>query len=172
MGMAISVTCSCGRSLRAKDEAAGKRVRCPGCGNTVEVPAPVADVEDEALAGLMSAPNEYDMAPPPPPPLPSAAPPMMRPPPPPPGQPKNWGTPDLTPAGGKPAKAARQPRVVFEQGWFGNVNSGVIGGVLMIVIAVAWFGLGLMANRIFFYPPILAVIGLMSVFKGMTGGGD
>jgi hypothetical protein len=75
-------------------------------------------------------------------------------------------------SGGSASRPAKQPRVVFEEGWFGNVNSGVLGGVLMIVIAVAWFGLGLMANRIFFYPPVLAVIGLMSVFKGMAGGGD
>jgi hypothetical protein len=170
--MSISVTCSCGRALRAKDEAAGKRVRCPGCGNAVEVPVPGAEVEQEALAGLMSSEGEYDMAPPPPPPpSPSASAPMMRPPPPPPVQPKNWGGADVA-SGGKHAKAARQPRVVFEQGWFGNINSGVLGGLLMIVIAAAWFGLGLMGGRIFFYPPVLAVIGLMSVFKGMAGGDD
>jgi hypothetical protein len=27
-----------------------------------------------------------------------------------------------------------------------------------------------MANRIFFYPPVLFIIGLVAVFKGMFGG--
>lgn len=37
--MAISVTCgACGRTVSAKDEAAGKRFRCPGCGQKVVVP--------------------------------------------------------------------------------------------------------------------------------------
>ena len=37
--MPITVTCSCGKSLRVKDELVGKRVRCPGCGNTFPVTA-------------------------------------------------------------------------------------------------------------------------------------
>jgi hypothetical protein len=37
--MAISVTCACGKTLRAKDELAGKRVKCPGCGAVSVLPA-------------------------------------------------------------------------------------------------------------------------------------
>jgi predicted RNA-binding Zn-ribbon protein involved in translation (DUF1610 family) len=37
--MAIKVTCSCGKKLRAKEEAAGKRAKCPACGNILTVPA-------------------------------------------------------------------------------------------------------------------------------------
>ena len=37
--MPIRVTCECGKTLQAKDEHAGKRLRCPGCGETVGVPA-------------------------------------------------------------------------------------------------------------------------------------
>jgi hypothetical protein len=166
--MAISVTCSCGRSLRAKDEAAGKRVRCPQCGSVVQVPA--AELDDQAFDDLMSAPSEYEVqsAPPPPPP-PSAQAPVMRPPPPPLQSAANWGA--ATVGAGAPAKNQRRG-VVFEQGWFGNINSGALGGLLMMVIAVVWFVLGLMANRIFFYPPILFVIGLISLFKGLFGGGE
>src|SRR4051812_46513342 len=40
--MPIVVTCSCGKTLRARDELAGKRCRCPGCGHGVTVPFPVA----------------------------------------------------------------------------------------------------------------------------------
>jgi hypothetical protein len=36
--MAILVRCDCGRSLRVRDELAGRRVRCPDCDEPVEVP--------------------------------------------------------------------------------------------------------------------------------------
>src|SRR3989442_16044479 len=39
--MPISVTCdNCGKSLKVKDEWAGKRAKCPGCGSTFAVPGP------------------------------------------------------------------------------------------------------------------------------------
>jgi len=34
----IRVSCSCGKSLRAPDSAAGKRLRCPGCGQMIALP--------------------------------------------------------------------------------------------------------------------------------------
>ncbi len=45
--MPIAVACSCGVKLKAPDAAAGKRVKCPKCGNpvSVPVPAPAADFE-------------------------------------------------------------------------------------------------------------------------------
>ena len=55
----------------------------------------------------------------------------------------------------------------------GNVfNSGVIGGLLAMIGAVVWFVAGLMNDVIFFYPPILFVIGLGALFKGLAGGSD
>ena len=36
--MPIPVTCACGKTLQAKAEHAGKRLRCPGCGEPVKVP--------------------------------------------------------------------------------------------------------------------------------------
>jgi len=36
--MPILISCACGKKLRVKDESAGKRVRCPGCGGIVAVP--------------------------------------------------------------------------------------------------------------------------------------
>ena len=38
--MAIVIKCGCGRELRAKDEAAGKKSKCPHCGSEVFIPAP------------------------------------------------------------------------------------------------------------------------------------
>jgi hypothetical protein len=36
--MPISVTCQCGQSFRAKDDLAGKRVKCPKCGQPLTIP--------------------------------------------------------------------------------------------------------------------------------------
>lgn len=61
-----------------------------------------------------------------------------------------------------------------DRGFFGpekkGIQKGVLGGVLMVVIAVAWFLLGLAANRIFFYPPVLLVIGIFAIIKGAATG--
>jgi hypothetical protein len=51
-----------------------------------------------------------------------------------------------------------------------GIKKGVLGGVIMIVIAVVWFFLGLAADRIFFYPPVLFCIGLYALIKGMAEG--
>lgn len=48
--MAISVDCqNCGKTLKAKDSAAGKTAKCPGCGEPIQIPAisEVYDAEDE-----------------------------------------------------------------------------------------------------------------------------
>src|SRR5262245_15634445 len=37
--MPVSFTCPCSKKLRIPDELAGKKVRCPGCGTTLRVPA-------------------------------------------------------------------------------------------------------------------------------------
>ena len=46
--------------------------------------------------------------------------------------------------------------------------AGIIGGVLMMVIAVVWFFVGLAAGFIFFYPPILFVVGIVAFVKGLV----
>lgn len=51
-----------------------------------------------------------------------------------------------------------------------GVNMGVLGGLLMIGIAAAWFFAGLAAGIIFFYPPILALIGVFALFRGLFTG--
>jgi len=38
--MSISFACSCGKRLRAKEEWAGKRVKCPACGHSLVIPDP------------------------------------------------------------------------------------------------------------------------------------
>jgi len=43
----------------------------------------------------------------------------------------------------------------------------VMLGLLMIIGAIVWFVGGLFAGYIFFYPPILLIIGLFTMVKGM-----
>lgn len=45
--MPIQLECnSCGRRLKVKDERAGRRIRCPGCQEAIEVPADADDFDD------------------------------------------------------------------------------------------------------------------------------
>lgn len=62
--MAITFGCACGRSITVKDEFAGKKGKCPSCGQIVEVPAPeepkapapeVAAVDEEIEAASKPA---------------------------------------------------------------------------------------------------------------------
>jgi hypothetical protein len=173
--MPIDVRCACGKNLKAKDELAGKRVRCPSCKAVMTLAAPIADAEDEALGVLMSDPDpnerqastnfrEVDPEPPPPPrPQSITAAPRL-----PPAPVKVEKKPK--PKAKKRAKREGYSGVAFEEGWFGSVNSGAVGGILMMVIAVVWFVGGWMAGRIFFYPPILFVIGFIALVKGIFGG--
>jgi len=45
----ISVECSCGKSLRVKDELGGRKIRCPACSHPLPIPAAQAEevFEDE-----------------------------------------------------------------------------------------------------------------------------
>jgi hypothetical protein len=48
--MPIQIKCECGKSLRVKDEAAGKKVRCPGCKAILTAPEPEFVEPDEDTA--------------------------------------------------------------------------------------------------------------------------
>src|SRR5262245_16818662 len=46
--MPIDVQCEdCGKKLRLRDDLAGKRIKCPGCGEALTVPAMLEEIEDE-----------------------------------------------------------------------------------------------------------------------------
>jgi hypothetical protein len=63
--MAISVSCTCGKTLSVKDELAGKRGKCPACGAMLSIPVPVlaqpvaksAEIEEWGLAPLDDEPK-------------------------------------------------------------------------------------------------------------------
>jgi hypothetical protein len=168
--MPITLTCACGRSLRIKDEFAGRKVRCPECQVVLTVP-----IQEELLADEDAADLLLDGTPPPEPqrressreldvpvedrqvyragatPMGAAKPPQ--------------------PARKKEKPSRRAPRVAFEEGWFGSLNAGIVGGILMMLIAIIWFVVGLAGGVIFFYPPVLLVIGLFAMIKGFISRG-
>jgi predicted RNA-binding Zn-ribbon protein involved in translation (DUF1610 family) len=46
----IKVSCSCGKTLTAPDTAAGKKAKCPSCGQVIVVPAAVQETEPVGIA--------------------------------------------------------------------------------------------------------------------------
>lgn len=190
--MPITFACPCGKTLRVNDDLAGRRVRCPACQAAATVPAaeppPAFEVVDDPSAPLVPPP-------PPPPARPrvKAAPaaelefevvedaprpkrrryeddgdeddrPRRR--------RRDEDDEDDRPRRRKPKKKAKPET----GGHFGVerkvLNAGVLGGVLAMVGAVVWFVLGLMADRIFFYPPVLFVLGAIGAVKGLVGGDE
>lgn len=74
----------------------------------------------------------------------------------------------------KARQLARQQHEEKEKGFFApeqkGMKKGVLGGLVMILIAVAWFFGGLAVDRIFFYPPVLLIIGVVALVKGAAEG--
>ncbi|MBI3821807.1 MAG: hypothetical protein HY289_03900 [Planctomycetes bacterium] len=168
--MAIPFYCDCGRAMRVKDELAGRKIRCPACGEVLTVPKnePPKEVDDAALDVLLTeSPAEKRR----PGPMvegpdegeetrvtarPTSK--LTR------TQPKK-----LDPT--KSAALPRSERRERSEPWL-VVSPSVITGLLMMVRAVVWFFGALAAGWIFFYPPILFVLGIAAVFRGLTGRED
>jgi hypothetical protein len=71
------------------------------------------------------------------------------------------------------SKPPRQQDSAREHGGFLGwaFYGGLVGGGTAMLIAVVWFVLGIiLLDRIFFYPPILFIVGIAGVFRGLTGG--
>ena len=163
--MPIEIACDCGRPLKLRDELAGKVIRCPACAGTLQVPLPAEEVVEEVAAG--------------PPPLPPALP-----------QRKvndiGAAPPLDTPRRPKEPKQKKKKKSVYsefygkskkeggavalEEGWFGSMNSGIIGGAFSLLVGIA-----LLVAFIYFGAPIrgyilaifLIVVGLGGMLKGL-----
>ena len=48
------------------------------------------------------------------------------------------------------------------------LGAGVLGGMGLMAGAVIWFVLGLMGGYIFYYPPVMFVIGMIAMIKGLV----
>ncbi len=191
--MPITWTCPCGKSLRVADEYAGKRVKCPVCNGVSMAPKPEPAFEVvENTAALTSPPqkpatvraqlvevsDEEDE---------------------PPKKKRRADQHDEEERPGnkrrdddddedRPRKRRRDDDDEDDRPWKKKtqkkaeqkthntglehhvLNGGVVGGMLAMLGAVVWFVVGLLNDVLFFYPPILFVIGLVAVIKGTIGG--
>src|SRR5260370_33128427 len=134
--MSVSITCPCGKKYRVKDTLAGKKIRCTDCAEVLKVP-----LQD---AGNVAELDEFDTLP-----TPSRD-----------QEERQSSLPPRTKRRSKVMRRDVEPdepasRKLIEKRWFGSTSGGVLGGVLMIVIAIVWFVVGLAGGRIFFYPPVL-----------------
>lgn len=167
--MPIALSCSCGRALRVKDELAGKKIRCPECKSILAVEAQRNEA-DEEVPEVLPAEDEEET------PRPSSRraaiqtePPKTR--------PARRRVVEDDEEEDPPVKSRTRTRDIKRRtkatttrsGGFGSVNAGVAGGILMIIIAVVWFIGGLAVGYIFFYPPILLVLGIIAIVKGGLG---
>lgn len=49
----------------------------------------------------------------------------------------------------------------------GLSNAGLVGGVVICAVAIGWFVLGLKIGRIYYYPPLLLLMGIVSIARGL-----
>ncbi len=192
--MPITVTCTCGATVRAKDEWAGRKARCPTCTKVLVVPDPnKARPKDEEILEVEAVEEEDDVV--------ECDP----------AEDRRKGI-RTAPERGVTTKARarlgrdeegdepprrsrrdsdeddeddrpsrrrereeerrppRRPRRKITDGYnSGTAIAGILGGLAMMIGAVVWFVLGLMADIIFFYPPILFVLGVIAFVKGLMG---
>lgn len=181
--MPITFDCPCGKTLRVGDDFAGRRVKCPACNLVGTVPAPEPPpapepqfevVEDEPKPKVAARPvgkptskyddDDDDDAP-------KTGYRMAR---------TKSRDEDEDEEEEKPKKKPKKKK--FRRGSSSGatensgrslegqmIHGGVAGGILMMLIAVVWFVVGLANDWIFFYPPILFIIGLVAFIKGLTG---
>jgi predicted RNA-binding Zn-ribbon protein involved in translation (DUF1610 family) len=80
--MAIPFSCECGKKLQAKDEFAGRKMKCPNCGRVLTIPHPARTAPANAAATQAKPrPVAAETMPLPakaPPPQPTASPPLVR----------------------------------------------------------------------------------------------
>lgn len=175
--MPISVRCVCEKTLKVADKLAGKSVTCPACSTIISVPD-LPQIEDPGFEVVEDFPavekrNESKLA---------VAKPVSK-------QRVIIDEDDEDDAPRRKRKRSseyeddddddrprRRKKQVKNDGGFwsfekGIMNGSVIGGALAMLGAVVWFVLGLVGNRIFFYPPILFIIGLIGVIRGLMNSG-
>lgn len=165
--MPIVFDCACGRHFSVGDAFAGKRTKCPSCSAPLTVPVPEttppepSHAEDEAYRALLESPDPEPVAAPARAAGPVSAPdgpvrPQKT-------APKIEARVPVTDYNAYPEYAPEPRRPAI------HISPAVLGGVGSMILAAVWFGLGWAAGRIYFYPPILFLFGLVAVVRGVLG---
>jgi hypothetical protein len=61
--MPITLNCGCGKRLQVRDELAGKKARCPGCGTILPIPSQSIQAPPILEGQLLSSENESELEP-------------------------------------------------------------------------------------------------------------
>lgn len=69
----------------------------------------------------------------------------------------------------RPRKPRREPRRTSGGGSSTSTMAGIFGGLGMMLIAVVWFVAGLYGGILFYYPPVLFVLGIIAFVRGLMG---
>jgi hypothetical protein len=151
--MPLTVDCTCGKKLQARDELAGKKVKCPQCATVLTLPTSTA---------IATAPVRFDT-----PPRPTRD--AIR------TEPEERILDALPP---RPelddddtaydSKLRRRKREAREGSIFTGSTGEILIGTLMIVGGIAWLGLGLAAGIIFYKPAFLIIGGFIAMVKGFV----
>jgi hypothetical protein len=171
--MPIALSCDCGRAMRIKDELAGRKIRCPACAGVLTVPKPerVADEDDEVVTVMpVESPSEA-LAP-----RPSPRQAVKR-------AETGVRVPSREPVAESPSPFSKPPKPVKRRkvsrsrasrrsGPMLVIHREIVAGVFMMLGATVWFVVGFALGWIYFYPPILFVLGIAAVVRGLTGRGD
>lgn len=176
----IRIRCpECSKPLQVSGGLAGKTGKCPSCGALMKIPVPsppaVAAPGPERKPPVRKPPRRSGESQADPPGVPprrppirseSASPPLQDP-------ATNSGVPQIQVTEPDWSSTLKQ-RSASEGGLFApekkGIQAGVLGGVTMIAISLVWFFGGLAAGIIFYYPPILFVIGLFALIQGLMTG--
>ncbi|MCE9566763.1 MAG: hypothetical protein K8U57_32560 [Planctomycetes bacterium] len=158
--MPITFACGCGQPLFVADKYAGMAVECPTCGKTPtapyllppsSAPAPIPTAKPWKKGAAAEEPEPAPMHDP--------------------NSPFGFSDPgEVARERNRKAQEREHPTEKSQSLEGGLLNGGVAGGAIAMLIAVVWFVVGLMADVIFFYPPVLFIIGLVSFFKGLAEG--
>jgi hypothetical protein len=154
--------CSCGANLKLTENHLGKKIKCPKCSTIASVPAtlPVQSTATNPHPGFKKTfassqttqsndpfSGDFDFG-------------------------ENSATKPLGGDNSYQSAPSDRPAYVDKPNapTGSSVAWGSVGvGALMVIGAVVWFIAGLAANIIFFYPPILLILGIVAIVKGFLG---
>ncbi len=165
--MPVSFTCPCGQHLEVEDEYAGMQVSCPTCRGVVTAPARPRRVVARPLAPPPAADPGFEVV---------DAPPRKPAPRPRPVDDEDDDRPRRRRRDEEEDPEDRRARLRYldtekPRSYESRLLSGsVIGGAVAMAVAVVWFVAGLAVGIIFFYPPILFVLGLIGFIHGVIKG--
>ncbi len=161
-----TIPCSgCGSNLRLNDDLIGRRVKCPKCSTSFVVAPPQELVEEDPLFSIGPIPTA--------PPVQTATAPQA------PGGTGSQATGQNLPSylqappptrtstydtlSGKLAEKRR------EKTKSAAAMQHIGLGIVMMAGAALWFIVGLFNGFIFYYPPLLFIVGIITVIKGCLG---